>query len=269
MAVPLLILMLLLPALPVFGAPAGERCLSCHPRHHAEVGGCTACHRGNPASKRASVAHQGLVAGRHARFLLKGDRTAQQGGELVERLGCHRCHVIASRGNRLATSLDRAAALRSSAELTASLKKPAVAMPDFRLDGRGIDLLVTALYAAAAGRGAPPGETPVRVHFRRSDPPDSDPFSVKCGPCHRALSSGFGAVGVGTIGPDLSGLFSPFYPAAPGDEPWTVRRLATWLKNPRSIRPWSIMRPVPLTAAELDRVADVLAVASPPGKAGR
>lgn len=257
MAAHLLILLLLCLPLTALGA-TGELCLACHPRHYGAAGGCGDCHRGNPASKRLNVAHQGLVAGRHVRFALQGDRTAAEGERLVERLGCRRCHVIGGRGNRLATSLDRVMARRSSAELIGALKNPAAAMPDFRLAGEGIDRVITALYAAA-GKGVASGEPPLAVHFRRDGSRGNDPFA-KCAPCHRALSSRFGAVGSGGIGPDLSGLFSPFYPNAPGGEHWTVRRLAAWLKNPRSIRPWSIMRPVALTYAELLAIEGVLAV---------
>lgn len=262
-------MLLLLFVPPAFGAASGEQCLSCHPSHYGSLGGCTDCHRGNPASKRHNVAHQGLVAGRHARFAVKGDRTAEQGESLVQRLGCRRCHVIGDRGNRLATGLDRVVAQRSSAELVASLKNPAAAMPDFRLDGERIDRVITALYAAAVW-GSSSGEIPLSVHFRRDGSRGNDTFSVKCGPCHRALSSRLGAVGSGVIGPDLSGLFSPFYPVGfRGSEPWTVRRLATWLENPRSVRPWSLMRPVPLTAAELELLAGVLDVAPSSGNVGR
>jgi len=268
LAAALLILILLVSPLTALGAETGELCLSCHPRHYAALGGCSACHRGNPASKRLNVAHQGLVAGRHARFTLKGERVLEQGETLLQRLGCRRCHVVGARGNRLAASLDRVAAMRSSAELVASLKTPAAAMPDFRLDGERIDLLINALYAAA-GKGGSSGERPLAVHFRRDGASGGDPFSVKCGPCHRALNSRLGAVGVGVIGPDLSGLFSPFYPVSPAGEPWTVRRLATWLKNPRSVRPWSVMRPLTLTASELEQLAGVLAVAPSPANTGR
>jgi len=269
LAAALLTLLLILFSPSAFGAATGELCLTCHPGHYGELGGCTSCHRGNPASKRHNVAHQGLVAGRHARFALKRDRSVAQGEALVQRLGCRRCHVIAAQGNLLAANLDRVAAMRSSAELVASLKTPAAAMPDFRLDGERIDLLITVLYAAAV-RGGSSGETPLAVHFRRDGARGGDPFSVKCGPCHRALSSRLGAVGAGVIGPDLSGLFSPFYPpAAPSGEPWTVRRLARWLKNPRSLRPWSLMRPVSLTAADLEQLTGVLAVAPSPGNPGR
>lgn len=210
-------------------------------------------------AKRVNVAHQGLVVGRHARFSLKGDRTSAQGEILVQRLGCRRCHVIAGTGNRLAASLDRVAASRGSAELVAALKTPATAMPDFRLDGERIDLVITTLYATA-GKGAPAGDPPLAVHFRRGEDPGTDTFSLKCGPCHRALSSRFGAVGGGATGPDLSGLFSPFYPLRATEEPWTGRRLAVWLKNPRSLRPWSVMRPVAVTSAELSALEGTLAV---------
>jgi len=241
------------------GTEKGELCLACHPRHYGEQGGCSSCHRGNPSSRRPNVAHQGLVAGQHARFMLQGDSAARQGERLAERLGCRRCHVIAARGNRLAANLDQAAVARGSAALVAALKNPAAAMPDFHLAKGEIDLLVNLLYAFAAKRGG--AEQPVAVHFRRDGSRDNDPFSLKCGPCHRVLSSSIGAAGRGSVAPDLSGLFTPFYPdvAAEG-KPWTVRRLAQWLENPRELRRWSVMRPVSVTAAELEEIAAILAL---------
>lgn len=209
------------------------------------------------------MAHQGLVAGQHVRFMLQGDPSVLQGERLVERLGCRRCHVIATRGNRLAANLDRAVASRGSAALVAALKYPAAAMPDFRLAKGEIDLLVNLLYSFAAQAGGM-AEQPVAVHFRRDGSRDNDPFSLKCGPCHRVLSSSIGAAGRGSVAPDLSGLFTPFYPdgAAEG-KPWTVRRLAQWLENPRELRRWSVMRPVSVTAAELEEIAAILALRQP------
>lgn len=207
------------------------------------------------------MAHQGLVAGRHARFRLKDDQAVQQGERLAQRLGCRRCHLVAARGNRLAANLDQAVTARGSAALVAVLKNPAAAMPDFRLAKGEIDLLVNLLYSSAA-KGGRVAEQQVAVHFRRDGAlRDSDTFSLKCGPCHRTLSSSIGAAGWGGVGPDLSGLFTKFYPdvAAEG-KPWTVRRLAHWLENPRELRRWSIMRPVNVTSAELEAIAGILAV---------
>jgi mono/diheme cytochrome c family protein len=204
------------------------------------------------------VAHGELVVGRHLRFTRPGDGAAAEGEKLVQRLGCRRCHVVAGRGNRLAASLDGAAARGGSASLVSALKRPAEAMPDFRLDDRQIDLLLTALYAGTARAGGG-SEPPRRVHFRAGKAREHDPFAVKCGPCHRALTRGAGLLGQGGIGPDLSGLFSPFYPAAvPGGRPWNARQLGLWLKNPRSLRPWGLMRPVDVSTQELGRIVTTL-----------
>lgn len=248
-------MMLLVPSL----ALAAEQCLTCHPRHTGADGGCGSCHRGNPATARPAVAHRGLVAGRHLRFTRQGDGVAE-GEDLVVRLGCRRCHAVAGRGNRLATDLDAVARREGSFFLIAALKRPAAAMPDFRLSDRQIDLLLNRLYAAAP-RTTRSGEAPRVVHFRSGDGRGRDPFTIRCGPCHRALSRGAGSVGSGTVGPNLSGLFSPFYPAdSPLAHPWTPKRLSTWLNNPRTVRPWSPMGPVPVSPRELEQIIAILSV---------
>jgi cytochrome c2 len=131
-------------------------------------------------------------------------------------------------------------------------------MPDFRLSDRQVDLLLNRLYDAAS-RVSRSGEAPRVVHFRSGEGRGGDPFTVRCGPCHRALSRTAGVVGSGTVGPNLSGLLSPFYPAgSPPAPPWTPKRLSTWLHNPRSLRPWSPMGPVSVSPRELAQIIAVL-----------
>ncbi len=135
-------------------------------------------------------------------------------------------------------------------------------MPDFRLDRAGIDLLLNALYAAGS-RANPGGSPPQPVHFRSGAARERDPFSVRCGPCHRALTHEGGLLGTGSIGPNLSGLLSPFYPSGPSSPPWSPRRLTAWLRNPRSVRPWSTMGPVAVTPAEQRQIVTILSISPP------
>lgn len=75
------------------------------------------------------------------------------------------------------------------------------------------------------------------------------------------LSGRLGAVGTGEIGPNLSGLFSKYYPKTfRNGEAWTPRNLSAWLKNPREIRPWARMLPVALTGAEAKELESIILV---------
>lgn len=205
-----------------------------------------------------------MRGGKYARFTL-GDRGEAAAGErLLEQLACRRCHVSGGRGNRLAVSLDGAAIRKSAEELALSIRRPVVAMPLFALTEEQITTLVNAVLAGSAGRET--GKTsPVRVHFSNPAKKSGDLFSKKCGSCHRMLSQRLGSVGAGVIGPDLSGLFSEYYPKTFRDgEAWNARNLRYWLKNPREIRGGARMQPVLLTEAEMKELEAIFTAAARP-----
>lgn len=247
---------LFLAAAPTWGG-ARQFCLSCHPVHYAEKGGCSLCHRGNPASERKNIAHAGLLPGKYARFTLGGRAETREGERLMDRLACLRCHVSGGRGNILAVSLDAAAARKTGGELALSIRHPVANMPDFRLNEEQITTLVNAIFAGSQGRETN-NAAPVRVNFNTSGKKSADVFSTKCGSCHRLLSQRLGAVGTGEIGPNLSGLLTQYYPKTfRNSEAWTSRNLNLWLKNPRETRPWARMLPVTLTEAETKELVSV------------
>jgi mono/diheme cytochrome c family protein len=254
----ILAIALLLAAAPAWGGGARQLCLSCHPAHYAERGGCSLCHLGNPASERKNIAHAGLRPGKYARFII-GDRAeAKEGERLTDRLACRRCHVSGGRGNHLAVNLDAAAARKTGGELALSIRHPVANMPDFRLNEEQITTLVNALLAGSQGRRTDES-APVKVHFNTPGKKNPDIFSTKCGSCHRILSDRLGAVGTGEVGPNLSGLLSEYYPKTfRNNEAWTAQNLNLWLKNPRSIRPWARMLPVTLTGSELKELVSVI-----------
>lgn len=258
------ILAVFLSAASAAAAPARQLCLACHPVHYGERGSCTGCHRGNPASDRKNIAHQQLIAGRYARFTLGEAAGGSEGQRLLDQYACRRCHVIGSRGNRLAADLDQSAARKAPEELATAILKPVKNMPDFHLAESRIDTLVNALLQAAAGRkGAAPATGPQLVHFDLGGEPGKDLFSRKCGSCHRALTARLGALGRGGIGPNLSGLLSPYYPPTFREgQAWTVHSLSIWLKNPRSVRSRAGMQPVEITSAEIGELVRVLSVES-------
>jgi cytochrome c2 len=251
----------LLLTVPAGAAQTRQLCLACHPVHYVERGVCTACHRGNPASERKNIAHRQLIAGRYAAFTLGDSPSLRAGERLIDQYACRRCHVIGGRGNRLSANLDQSAARKSPEALTASILQPVQNMPDFHVSQQQAVLLVNALLAAAGRQAAVSGDQRQVVHFDRTGTAGKDVFSTKCGPCHRALTSRLGGLGQGDAGPNLSGLLSPHYPETFRDKGrWTERDLATWLKNPRRIRPWARMQPVMLTEPEFRELTEILKV---------
>lgn len=258
MVAALLTAALLLAVAPAWGGQIRQFCLSCHPAHYAERGGCSLCHRGNPASKRKNIAHAGLLPGKYARFTVAGRAEAEEGERLMERLACRRCHVSGGRGNSLAVSLDAAAVRKTGGELALSIRRPVANMPDFRLDEDQTTTLVNAVFAGSQGRRTD-GAAPVRVHFQATGTKNPDIFTVKCGGCHRLLSQRLGAVGTGEVGPNLSGLLTRYYPKTfRTGEAWTAQNLDLWLKNPRETRPWARMLPVTLTGAETKELVSIM-----------
>jgi len=254
------LLFVVLLTLAVITPAAGRQlCLNCHPAHFAERGTCTSCHRGSLSSDRKNIAHARIIAGRYAGFTLGETAEVRAGMRLIEQYACRRCHVVAGRGNRLAASLDLAAARKAPPELAKSIQQPVEGMPDFRLNEQGQTAIINALQSAALLHK--PGNTmqPQTVHFSTSTGSGRDLFSRKCGQCHRILSLRYGALGRGDIGPNLSGLLSPFYPQSfRTAERWSEARLADWLKNPRKTRPWALMQPVDLSRAELAELVSIM-----------
>lgn len=244
----------------VWGGQKLQLCLSCHVPHYTGRAVCSDCHHGNPASERKNIAHSGLRAGKYVRFTL-GDFSEKKEREwLMEELACRRCHVSGGRGDRLATNLDGAAVRKTAGELVLSIRHPVAAMPDFRLNDEQITTLVNAVFAGSSGR-QPDNTAPVKVHFNTSGNKREDLFSKKCGSCHRTLTASLGALGTGDIGPNLSGLFSGFYPKTfRNGESWNARNLSAWLKNPREIKVWARMQPVVLTGKELKELETMLPV---------
>lgn len=127
-------------------------------------------------------------------------------------------------------------------------------MPKFGLDEERIALLVNMILAGSQGHEIGKA-APAKVHFNNSGKKSEDVFSKKCGSCHRIITGHLGALGTGDIGPNLSGLFSRYYPKTfRHGEVWNARNLAAWLKNPRKIKESAQMQPVELTDKELSEL---------------
>jgi len=243
-------------------------CRSCHAAHYVREGACHDCHRGDPGAERVELAHDRLLAGRAAEHRMPGGPALREGQRLVEALACRRCHAIGGEGNRLASDLDAVVWTREQAALEASIREPVENMPRFGLDRRQAESVVAYLLHAGSRDRA---QDRYRVHFAREAAaggaaPESA-FEKSCGGCHRILSSS-GPRGTGSAGPNLSGLFTAFYPrtapdpatakspttAAATGGAWSERALGDWLRNPRAARPQTTMPPVRLTGEELQAV---------------
>jgi cytochrome c2 len=226
-------------------------CRSCHGAHYVREGTCQECHRGNPGAERRELAHAQLLTGRAASLRLAGGPALREGQGLVVALACRRCHTIGGKGNRLATTLDAVVWKREQAQLVSSIREPVENMPRFGLDEGQAEAIVA--FLLRSGSADEPQDT-YRVRFTRGQNTVLTVFEKQCGGCHRFLGPA-GPVGTGSAGPNLSGLFTPFYPpTAPGNRPWTEKALADWLKNPRASRPATTMPPVALKEDELGQV---------------
>jgi mono/diheme cytochrome c family protein len=248
-------------ALPLAGclrpaAPAAARgagCTACHAPHFESGGSCAECHRGRPDAARKELAHERLLTGRVAEHRSPASPAVGEGERLVEALACRRCHTIGGEGNRLATDLDGVAWQREQAALVASITEPVASMPRFGLGTRQAEAIVAVLL-----RRGDPGrrEDAYRVHFDRAPAAlDTPVFERACGGCHRVLTPS-GPLGTGDAGPDLSGLFTRFYPkTAPGGVAWAEPLLLEWTRNPRASRPATTMPPaVPLSEGDWRRL---------------
>ena len=255
--------LLILPALALsLCAPwvmAGQKgCLVCHTPHYAERGKCIACHRGDDRTGRKRVAHDGLIPGRLAWFTIGGSPHTARGEKLLESFACRRCHSTGGNGNRLAADLDGVLQTRQTREIERAIASPVPSMPDFRLADADVADLVNALLAGTSRRTANKRERPLTVHFQDEGEKETV-FEKFCGACHRALTTRHGGLGKGAIGPNLSGLFSPFYPRTfHGRERWSEAHLKTWLANPRRVKKTALMQPVMLGSDDFARLAAIL-----------
>jgi cytochrome c2 len=255
---PLLILLILL--MPGVAEAASKGCLDCHPAHHVDRGGCISCHRGNDLTDRKRIAHYRLIPARYASFTLPGSDRVERGKKLVERFGCRRCHIADKHGTSLAASLEHLGA-KAPEELAAAIDLPAYYMPDFRFSAADRDDIVNYLMWLGHGGEAGGKETPVVIHFVKKEREREHPFVKRCGGCHKVLTETIGGVGRGAVGPNITALFTPFYPRLyRKGEPWTTERLREWLKNPRTARPAAVMPPVALEAKELEQIEELLTV---------
>jgi cytochrome c2 len=237
----------------------GSGCLRCHESHYEEKGTCIDCHRGNPGTDRILIAHHDLISGKYAHFTMEGSPVVKHGEALAKTSGCRRCHVLGAKGNPIATDLDRVLGAARPQKLFDAIKTPMLFMPNFFFNDTHIIELVNAILAEATRAEPEAGETPLLVHFEDEEQVEESTFGKHCGCCHKVLTTRFGGLGKGDIGPNLSGLFSEHYPKTHRDkEPWSSKSLKNWVENPRQIKMNARMPPVKLTSDEFSSLLNIL-----------
>ncbi len=256
--------MLLLCLAVTAGAAERNDCLVCHPIHYSQQGTCVSCHRGFAGTRRINIAHDGLIAGRFSAFALSDSKITEQGIELLKQYACRRCHISQDKGNRLAANLDLSQQQRTPEELDESIRNPVLFMPQFHFYQRQRVALINALLFGGRQVKIPEQEQPQVVHFEGETTTREFAFEKHCGKCHRVLSERFGGLGDSLTGPNLSGLFSEFYPRSygPDQQPWTPENLKKWIKNPRSVSKFARMPPVQVNDADMERIIEELQVNS-------
>ena len=223
--------------------------------HYAGQGSCNYCHRGNQRTNRKELAHSDLIRGRYAGFTNNRSVEVLSGIQLAEKAACRRCHVLNGTGNRLATSLDSLLWTAQPEAISSALVNPALYMPNFHFSEKDLDRLVTTVLAGGLKAGKALREPPLVVHFSDAESVKQNIFVKNCGSCHKLLSKRDGGLGVGIVGPNLSGLLSQFYPQTfENNKPWDEEKLKRWLKNPRAVRKNAVMRPITLKPEEWDQL---------------
>lgn len=257
--------LLLCGLLPSAVCAADNSCLVCHQPHLADNSDCTLCHGGNPRSTRQDIAHDRMIPARLAYFRQAEHPVVVRGGQLLQQLGCRRCHLIGGQGNRLATDLDHLPPRVTAVDLEQAIDRPALFMPQFPLTKSDLAALVNALLAERSKASPVTGQQPRVVHFTPLDTPTPRVFTRQCGSCHQLLSAVWGVLGEGRVAPNLSGLLTPFYPTPLRDqEPWSANKLKRWLDNPRQFRPTAKMPPRPQTLDDWEKL--VLELVLPPAR---
>jgi len=233
-------------------------CVKCHRPHHEARGACIGCHRGNPRTDRINIAHYRLIGSQYAHFNFPKSPEVIDGHNLIEKFACRRCHQTGRKGNTLATNLDLSLKKNLPQTLADTIKNPAAYMPNFYFLETDIIKLVNAILDSGAAFESGPNESPQFIHFEESKKYNENPFVKQCGACHRVLSKQFGGLGRGNTGPNLSGLFTQFYPQNyKGKTAWNPDGLKRWLKNPRDIKVNAQMPPAFLNADEFTNILSI------------
>ena len=234
-------------------------CVECHTPHFETNATCVDCHRGDSRSHRIRIAHYQLIQGKYACFTLPDSSVVKDGHRLINTSGCRRCHRTNRKGNVLASDLDASFEKTLPEALADTIDNPATFMPNFYFQETDVTSMVNAILDSSAVYALTSGEDSRVIHFEEDKENSDNIFNNRCGSCHRILTTQFGGLGRGDIGPNLSGIFSRFYFKNFKDgKPWNSNRLKQWLKNPRNIRVNAQMPPVYLKQNEFLYLLQIL-----------
>jgi len=234
-------------------------CSDCHVPHYETEASCVDCHRGDHRTDRPQIAHYRLIRGEYACFTLVDSLAVKDGCRLISTSGCRRCHRTGRKGNGFATDLDTSFEQTLPEALADAIVNPAIFMPVFYFQEAAVTHLVNAILKSSAMYSPASIEDGRIIYFEKDKEDIHNIFTNQCGPCHRILTEQFGGLGRGIVGPNLSGIFSPYYfKNFKAGKSWNPDRLEQWLKNPRDIRSNARMQPIKLKEDELKRLIHIM-----------
>ena len=228
--------------------------MTCHSEHYATYGTCRSCHRGIEKSSRKNIAHHMLIFGKHSYFRFKKNKNRVDGEKIIDDSGCRRCHTIGNKGGLLASNLDISINNIDIEELIENVVEPATYMPDFQFRDIQLTSIINGLLSE--GFGFESNTEYVVVHLDENQ--SGNLFSDKCGGCHKTLSKNYGGLGSEDVGPNLSGLFTKFFPNMSDVKIWNEDNVKKWLKNPREIKKITLMPVLGLKERDIDSIIDIL-----------
>lgn len=227
-------------------------CGQCHKPHYAGYGDCAVCHRGEVRSSRENVAHAGLITAKFAGFYT--DKKAVSGGDkLAYESACRRCHRIGAEGESAAADLNASAAKNTGEYLDDKIRNVNEYMPDFRFSDEERRKLILYLLNESSKSSKKVSE-PYVAYITSSG---KGAFEKYCGGCHRMLTRKGGGIGTGSEAVNLSGVTGKYFRSqvlSANEKLWTEKRLAEWIRNPRSIKKNSVMPPVSIDEANISKV---------------
>ncbi len=235
-----------------------NHCLDCHKPHYVKIGDCYFCHQGNQLAKDKYLAHKNLILKKFSYFRFGNCSIVSKGRKIVNSLGCRRCHKIEGIGNSLARSLDDLDIPFDVNRITFSIIDPAYYMPNFFLSKAETVAIVNYLMYCSQKEKKKDSFSYYKVYFLNNNAKQERIFDRKCGKCHKVLTKKYGGLGQGDVAPNLSGLFTRFYPKSSFLYPLSDEKLKKWIRNPKKMKPNTLMIPVLLDKKEIEEVIKIL-----------
>jgi len=229
-----------------------DLCTDCH-KPHFKNESCIICHRGNPNTRRLDIAHENIISGKYLLYKIEG-KTAKDSVNLINQLGCRRCHIVGKNGNRKGNNLNNIMIKKTIKNIRDSILNPSDYMPNFNLSEENIVLLINGLLLESEKGDYKGGKN---FFYIKRDLKENL-FNKKCGKCHKLISDKTGPIGKGDIAPNLSSIFSQYYPKTKNLKLNTPEELIKFLKNPRYHNRSNIMPVVEIKKKEAEEIIKLL-----------